>query len=226
MPTDLRVGGVVFDWDGTLADSLALFFRANAAVMAGLGVPFDELAYRHHYTPDWRVAYRRLGVPEERLEEAGRHWRDVFDARSGETRPLPGAVEAVERLAARGLSVGVVTAGDRRVVEPQITAFGLGPLLGACVYGDDLEAVKPDPAPLRRALELLGRANEPGDTAYVGDAPDDMRMAMAVGCPAIGIESMLGEAPALREAGAVAVFPSVATWVEAWLGPDEPASTR
>ncbi len=214
----LRLGGVVFDWDGTLADSLTLFFRANADVMAALGVPFDEEAYRRHYSPDWRVAYRRLGVPEARLEEAARLWRDLFDARSGETRPLPGAVAAVRRLVERGLPVAIVTAGDRRVVEPQIAAFGLDRLVSARVYGDDLEAAKPDPAPLRRALELMGHSGQAAETAYVGDAPDDMRMAKVVGCPAIGIESMLGEADALRAAGADAVYPSVADWVDESLG--------
>ncbi|HEU4674303.1 MAG TPA: HAD-IA family hydrolase [Candidatus Limnocylindrales bacterium] len=219
MGAHLRVGGVVFDWDGTLADSLALFFRANAAVMAELGVPFDEATYRRHYSPDWRVAYRRLGVPDGRLDEAARLWRERFDARSGDTRPLPGAVAAVERLVGHGLSVGVVTAGDRRVVEPQIAAFGLERYVAACVYGDDLETAKPDPAPLRRALALMGRSERAAETAYVGDAPDDMRMAKAAGCPAVGIESLLGEAATLRDAGAAAVYPSVAAWVEAWLGP-------
>lgn len=217
-PPDLP-GAAVFDWDGTLADSLGLFFHANAAVMTELGVAFDEAAYRRSYTPDWRVAYRRLGVPEDRLDEASRRWRDLFDRRSRETQPLPGAVAAVRRLADRGLALGIVTAGDRRVVEPQIAAFGLDRLVRACVYGDDLHVAKPDPAPLRRALELLGRADAAAETAYVGDAPDDMRMAVAAGCRAVGVESMLGEAEALRECGAEVVVPSVAAWVDALLGP-------
>jgi phosphoglycolate phosphatase len=218
VPPEMRLRGVVFDWDGTLADSLELFFRANAAVMAEFGVPFDEAAYRRHYTPDWRIAYRRLGVPEERLDEASRRWRELYDRRSVETRALPGAIDAVRRLVACGLAVGVVTAGDRDVVAPQLAAFGLEHVVSACVYGDDLPVAKPDPAPLRRALELMERSARPAETAYVGDAPDDMRMAVAVGCPAVGIESLLGEAGALREAGAVAVFPAVAAWVDAWWG--------
>jgi HAD superfamily hydrolase (TIGR01549 family) len=218
VPSAIRFRGVVFDWDGTLADSLELFFRANAAVMAELGVPFDEAAYRRHYTPDWRLAYRRLGVPEARLDEASRRWRELFDRRSGETRALPGAVDAVARLAAAGLSVGIVTAGDRDVVAPQVAAFGLAGFVSACVYGDDLPVAKPHPAPLLRALELMDAGSRPAAVVYVGDAPDDMRMAAAVGCPAIGIESLLGEADALVAAGADAVFPSVAAWVDAWWG--------
>lgn len=218
MPPVLPVAGVLFDWDGTLADSLGLFFAANARVMRELGVPFDEAAYRRHYTADWRLAYRQLGVPEERLDEANASWRRHFDGRSGETVPLPGAIEALDRLADAGLVLGVVTAGDRRVVEPQIAAFGLDRLLDVAVYRDDLEATKPDPAPLRHALDLLRLADRAHDVAYLGDAPDDMRMAVAAGCRAVGVESMLGEAATLRRAGAEDVVPSVAAWVELALG--------
>lgn len=221
---DVRAAGLraaIFDWDGTLADSLALFFRANAAVMRELGIPFDEAVYRRDYTPDWRVAYRRLGVPDERLEEAGLRWRQHFDARSAETVALPGAEDGLLRLHRAGVPLAIVTAGDRVVVEPQIAAFGLDRLVGACVYRDDLEATKPDPAPLRRALELLGLAGSVDGVVYVGDAPDDMRMARAVGCRAIGVESMLGDADALRSAGADEVVPSVAAWVDRVLGVPE-----
>jgi phosphoglycolate phosphatase len=209
----------LFDWDGTLADSLGLFFRANAAVMHELGVPFDEEAYRRHYTPDWRIAYRRFGVPEERLEEASVRWRRHFDARSLETRAIPGAVEAVGRLVAAGVLTGIVTAGDRVVVEPQIEAFGLGAVVAVRVYRDDLEATKPDPAPLRLALDRLGLGDRPADAVYVGDAPDDMRMARSVGSRAVGIPSMLGDEPALIAAGADEVAPSVAAWVDGLLAP-------
>jgi phosphoglycolate phosphatase-like HAD superfamily hydrolase len=59
---------------------------------------------------------------------------------------------------------------------------------------------------------------EPERVAYVGDAPTDMRMARAVGVRAIGIESVLGDPDELREAGADEVAPSVAAWVDGYLG--------
>jgi HAD superfamily hydrolase (TIGR01509 family) len=214
-----RIRAAIFDWDGTLADSLGLFFGANADVMRELGVPFDEAAYREHYTADWRTAYRRLGVPEHRLDEASARWREHFDRRSGETVPLPGATESLARLHEAGIVLGIVTAGDRAVVEPQMTAFGLDPIVSAAVFRDDLAVTKPDPAPLRRALDLLGLADEVNAITFVGDAPDDMRMARAVGCHAVAVESMLGDAAALRAAGADEVVSSVAAWVDHVLGP-------
>ena len=69
---------ILFDWDGTLVDSLGAFHRANSAVMASFGLPFDEVVYRRNYAPDWRLMYTRLGVPDDRLDEANELWHATF----------------------------------------------------------------------------------------------------------------------------------------------------
>lgn len=222
---------ILFDWDGTLVDSLGAFHRANAAVMAAFGLPFDEVVYRRHYVPDWRQMYLRLGIPDDRLDEANELWHATFGSEA-EVVAFPGTAEALDRLAGAGARLGIVTAGHRDVVEPQLEQTGLGVRLGIRVYGDDLPVHKPDPAPLRRALELAGPAgpasHRPASIAtavYVGDAPTDMQMARAVGVRAVGIASVLGEPGELRAAGAQEVASSVAAWVETVLGP-APATSR
>ena len=55
---------IVFDWDGTLVDSLPAIFDANTRVLAEYGLPFDLDRYRAAYVPDWRLMYQRLGVPD------------------------------------------------------------------------------------------------------------------------------------------------------------------
>jgi HAD superfamily hydrolase (TIGR01549 family) len=204
------VKAILFDWDGTLADSLGAFYRANRSVMEAFGLPFDEAIYRRNYAPDWRVLYRRLGVPDERLDEAATLWQGHFSIDGA--RPFPGVPEALGDLAGAGYRLGLVTATVRSVVEPLLRDFGLDRLLEARVFADDLDVYKPDPAPLRLGLARLGieRASE---ATYVGDVPDDMRMARAVGSGAIGIVSLLGDAPDLVAAGAQEVHPSVAAWV-------------
>ena len=209
---------VVFDWDGTLVDTLGALYRANESVLSGLGLPFDLDLYRQHYAPDWRLMYQRLGVPADRLDEANEQWLRAFDgAALGE--PFPGTVEAVGRLATAGMSLGLVTAGDRDIVEGQLARSGLAELLTIRIYGDDLPVHKPDPRPLREALSRLGLADRPDAAAYVGDAPDDMRMARLVGVRGVGISSVLGSPDELRAAGATDVAPTVVAWVEEVLGP-------
>jgi HAD superfamily hydrolase (TIGR01549 family) len=208
---------ILFDWDGTLVDSLGAFHRANATVMERFGLPFDVVRYRQHYVPDWREMYRRLGVPHERLDEANTLWTETFAANGDEVIAFAGVDAALRRLRDAGIVIGIVTAGHREVVEPQLVATGLGLLLPIRVFGDDLPVHKPDPEPLRLALRLAGDGHRPELCIYVGDAPTDMQMAVAVGARAIGIESVLGERAELLAAGANEVAPTVAAWVDAHL---------
>jgi len=203
---------ILFDWDGTLVDSLGAFQHANAAVMAAFGLPWDEAIYRRNYAPDWRLMYTNLGVPSDRLDEANELWHTTF-AGAEDVIAFEGVAGALARLHGAGCGLGIVTAGDRVIVEPQLARTGLGPLLPVRVFGDDLAVHKPDPAPLRRALELLGLAGRPESVAYVGDAPTDMLMARAVGVRAVGIASVVGDPEELVTAGADEVAATVAAWV-------------
>jgi len=206
------VDAILFDWDGTLVDSLGAFQAANGAVMAHYRLPWNESIYRANYTPDWRLMYRRLGVPADRLDEANELWHATF-ARSADIVAFDGVADALGLLEAAGVRLGIVTAGDRFIVEPQLDRTGLGRLLTVRVFGDDLAVHKPDPAPLRRALELLGMSDRPEHVAYVGDAPTDMLMARAVGVRAVGIASVVGDPDELVTAGADEVAATVAAWV-------------
>jgi beta-phosphoglucomutase-like phosphatase (HAD superfamily) len=202
---------ILFDWDGTLVDSLGAFHRANARVMDAFGLPFDEVVYRRHYVPDWRLMYLRLGIPGDRLDEANELWHATFAAGT-DVVAFEGAADALRALRDGGADLGVVTAGDRSIVIPQLERTGLAELLPIRVFGDDLPVHKPDPAPLRLALLMLGLDDRPDAVAYVGDAPTDMRMAVSAGCRPIGIASVLGDPDELRAAGAEEVSPSVAAW--------------
>jgi HAD superfamily hydrolase (TIGR01509 family) len=217
------VEAICFDWDGTLVDSLDTFYRANAAVMAELGLPFDRATYRRHYAPDWRVLYGRLGIPPAGLDDAHERWRRHFSP-AGSTL-FPGTREALASLVRAGRRLGVVTATIRAVVEPQLAELGIDELVPVRVFGDDLAVHKPDPAPLRLALERFGLPDRAGLVAYVGDAPDDMRMARRAGVRAIGIESMLSDRPGLLAAGADEVHASVAAWVASFAR-EEPEGAR
>lgn len=210
---------VVFDWDGTLVDSLPAITRANAEVMRSYGIAFDADVYRQAYSPDWQSMYARLGIPSAEVHEAGLRWLDAYRRDVVEPTAMPGAEAALERLAAAGLRLGLVTAGEREVVENQLEKTGLGRFLAVRVCGGDMPESKPHPAPLRKALRELGIDAAPERTIYVGDALDDMRMARTAGARGIGILSMMGTREELLQAGASEVADSVAAWVTAFLGP-------
>jgi len=208
---------IVFDWDGTLCDSLPAIYAANREVLEELGLPFDDARYRAAYVPDWRLMYQRLGVPDDRLEEAGRRWLALY-AEAAEAGLLPRVRESLERLVDAGFVLGLVTAGDRDVVGGQLERFGIADLIPARVFGTDDIAAKPHPAPLLRVLTELDRAEHVATARYIGDVPDDMRMARAVGAIGIGIESSIADREVMLEAGATAVYPRVADFVDDLLG--------
>jgi HAD superfamily hydrolase (TIGR01549 family) len=220
------VDAIVFDWDGTLVDTLPLIFEANRRVLEEIGLPFDDDRYRAVYVPDWRLMYQRLGVPDDALDTVGARWLELYGVAEG-ADILPGAADALRRLAGAGFVMGLVTAGDRDIVEDQLTRFGLADLLPVRICGTDGLAAKPHPEPLLRALADLGATERRVHARYVGDVPDDMRMARAVGARGIGIESAIGTREDLLEAGATEVHASVAAWVEGLLArsPDEPGVT-
>lgn len=208
---------VVFDWDGTLVDTLPAITRANAEVLGSLGVGYDDAAYRAAYSPDWRSMYRRLGVPAEQIEDAGWRWLGAYRSLMTEVQTFAGVEVAVRRLRDAGYLMGIVTAGDRPVVEHQLQATGLDAYFPVLVCGEDMPFAKPHPAPLLAALEQLGLRGDPALATYVGDAPDDMRMARTVGSRGVGIVSILGQRDELAAAGASEVAESVASWVAGFL---------
>jgi HAD superfamily hydrolase (TIGR01549 family) len=203
---------IVFDWDGTLADTLQLMYIATEEVVAGFGLRLTWEDYCRLWTPDWRVLYRSAGLPDDVIEEAGRRWWAAYRGRD-EAQLLPGAAEALVRLHAEGYPLALVTAGHRDNVGAQLRRHGLEELLRVRVHGDDMPQAKPHPEPLLRAVRELGLGPGAAGIAYVGDALDDMRMARAAGARAVGIDAVLGDAAALRAAGADETAPSVAAWV-------------
>ena len=207
---------VVFDWDGTLADTLPLMYAATDEVVAGFGLRLTWDDYCRLWTPDWRLLYRTIGLPDDVIEEAGRRWWAAYRGRD-EASMLPGAVDALQRLHDAGYPLALVTAGHRDNVGVQLRRHGLEELLRIRVHGDDLPEAKPHPAPLLRAIHELGLGPTAAGTAYVGDAFDDMRMARAAGAHAVGIGSVLGDEAELRAAGADDTAASVAAWVDRFL---------
>ena len=205
---------IFFDWDGTIVDSMGALFETDAAICRQIGVPFDEAIFRRTFSPNWRLMYRTLGIPEERTDEAVEVWRATFHP--DQTRSFPGVEAALARLAAAGCTLGIVTGGSRAEVEPQLTRLGIDGLMTVRVYGHDTAAGKPDPGPLLLALEMAG-ASQVDDALYVGDALDDMRMAAAAGVRGIGIVSVLATPEDLLAAGAVESAPSVVEWVGRFL---------
>ncbi|PWJ21218.1 HAD family hydrolase [Jannaschia seohaensis] len=172
---------VIFDLDGTLIDSAPSLHRAAAETMKTLGHRPPSRAEVESFVGDGvgMLVARCLaaaGAPAD-AEDAVRVFRQIYDA-----DPLTGvfvmdgAREILAALTARGIRLGLCTNKPLAPTRTILTGLALGPF-DAVVAGDSLPQRKPDPAPLRHAVALLGVA--PAQAAYVGDSHVDAETAVA-----------------------------------------------
>ena len=183
MTTERLPEAVLFDWDGTLVDTMSMIYRANVVALRSYGISMSREWFRERYTPDWRESYRELGIPEHAWDEMAARWSD--EMLRMRPRAMPRARAALRRLRARGIRVGLVTASTRAVVEPSIARLNLAGVFETAFYSDDVARSKPHPEALLRALEELGVA--PAATTYVGDTPVDLEMTRAAGATFVAV---------------------------------------
>jgi putative hydrolase of the HAD superfamily len=93
-------------------------------------------------------------------------------------RPLPGAVEALERLQAAGLALACVSNWDASLAS-QLKRAGVGRYFATVVSSAEAGAAKPDPVVFTVALERLGV--EPGRALHIGDTDADSEGSAAAG---------------------------------------------
>lgn len=194
---------VLFDWDGTLIDSFPAGYRASVTVLEHYGIDIDRDRFLETYSPNWYHSYEQLGLPRDEWDNADQMWRRTYHDQVSE--PFPFVSALLERLRKVGLTLGVVTSGNRDRVEKELRDNGFTEFFAAVVCFEDTEHKKPHPAPLSHALEQLELA--PGDTMYVGDRPEDIEMGRNVGAYTVGVESEYGPRSVLEEAKPDLILP-------------------
>jgi putative hydrolase of the HAD superfamily len=197
MPASLKA--VLFDAGNTL-----LFLdhdRMAAAVGAAIGVPLDPTRLAGAAGDAARAAERArgvdhdrarvylehlftgAGVPAARMEEVRGCLQRLHRENHLWCRLAPGTREALDRLRAAGLRLGVVSNSDGRV-EEALVAAGLRDCFDVVLDSALVGVEKPDPAIFRAALAALGVA--PAEALYVGDLYDvDVAGARAAGMEAV-----------------------------------------
>lgn len=214
---------LVFDWDGTLADSAALIVSGMQRAIAELGLParadaqIRELIGLGFHDAMGRL-YPELGADDvgqalegyRRLLVAGGH------ARHGpaEAPLFDGALEMLRELRAAGYRLAVATGKSRPSLR---RSFARHPELAALIASSrcaDETAAKPDPLMLRELLELEDLP--PEAALMVGDTEFDVQMALAARVPAVGVACGVHECERLRRAGALDIVDGV-SHLGAWL---------
>ena len=181
----MRYPVVLFDLDGTVVDSGGIILASmRHATQTVLGREFtDDELLANVGGPGLEAQMAAFGPGD--TAELVRVYRAHNEPLHETLEGFDGIGATLEALRERGHRLGIVTAKRRATVDLAFARLPLAHLFETIVGGDETERHKPDPAPLRLALERLGA--EARDAAYVGDSPYDMQAARAGGLHAIGV---------------------------------------
>ena len=199
----MELHAVIFDLDGVLVDSEAVWDQARRGVVADNGgrwTPEATAAMMGMSSPEWsRYLHDELGAGLEPAELNAQVVQRVLDAYHHDVPALPGAVDAVRRLAARW-PLGLASSANRPVIDAVLETTGLTGCFAATVSGDEVPRGKPAPDVYQAAAGKLGV--DPADAAAVEDSSNGLRSAAAAGMLVIAIPNR--EFPPSQDALAVA----------------------
>jgi HAD superfamily hydrolase (TIGR01509 family) len=191
---------IVFDFDGVIANSEPLHFRAFRDVLADRGVALTEADYYGRY-----LGYDDLGAFRAIASDRGLAWAPAEVATLTADKALrmevlerdasvlfPGAADAIRRAAAAvpiAIASGALGAEIRRVLE----GAGLAGCFSAIVAAEDTAAGKPAPDPYRRAVALVGEVAgtelAPSECVAIEDSRWGIASARAAGLRTVGVTS-------------------------------------
>ena len=182
---------VVFDLDGTLVDSAPDIVATLNLLLSEEGHPPVPLADARDMIGEgaWALLVKGFSAAGANLDESRRgelvarfiaHYRGRL---AEESRPFPGAIAAADALLAMGARLAVCTNKRGDLAREVLGGLGLLDRFAAVVGGDAAPAAKPDPRPLRLAIERAG--GDPARALMVGDSESDAGAARALGIPLV-----------------------------------------
>lgn len=195
---------VIFDFDGTLADSFGWFLRAYDEVAEALGlrrIVAEEVPALRSEPPS--ALLRHFGVPAWRVPQLALRLRRLQARDIAQIRLFEGIGAMLGDLAARGTMLAIVTSNDSpnvRTVLGGHAAHFAHLACGAAVLGKRTKLCQ-----VLRASGML-----PGDALCVGDELRDLDAAQEAGIPFAGVSWGFADPAALHARGAAMVFSSPA----------------
>ena len=182
------IDAVVFDLDGLLLDTEQLWDEVREELAGERGGRWSERAQGDMMgmsSPEWsRYMHEVVGLhesPDEIAEEVVRRMEALYRERL----PLvPGAREAVERLAARW-PLGLASSSNRPLIDLALELAGLARFFAATVSSEEVARGKPAPDVYLEAVRVLGVA--PSRAAAIEDSRNGIRSAHAAGLRVVAI---------------------------------------
>ncbi|MDX3774040.1 HAD-IA family hydrolase [Chromatiaceae bacterium AAb-1] len=179
---------VIFDWDGTVMDSVGRIVSSmrNAAALSGVAVP-DEHTVKQIIGLSLEPALDKLFPDADSAlrQQLFEHYRDQYVLHNTTPAPLfSGAEDVFRQLRQRNVLLAVATGKARRGLQRIFEETGLGSYFITTRCADEAQS-KPHPDMLQQILAELNMTAQ--QAVMIGDTSHDMKMAQAIEMPRIGI---------------------------------------
>ncbi len=159
----------LFDWDGSLADNLSIWFAGYRKVFASHRINVTNELIGKEVIGDWQGP-ERLGVTK--TEEFFTELEAEVLEKVNKAKLNPGVFEVLNRIKREGGKIGVITASRKRWVKGALRGNGLRDLVDVFLGKEDVEFIKPHPEGILKCLDMMqGKLEE---ALMVGDNEKDI----------------------------------------------------
>jgi len=175
----------IFDWDGTVMDSVSQIVASLQAVGRHFDAPIEASAAQHIIGLALPVAMQQL-FPNHthHIDEMRQVYAQHYHAHPDAAPVFAGIPAMFDALQAQGIQLAVATGKNRNGLDRVLAQSGLGDYFVITRSADEANS-KPDPLMLQQILQKTGIAA--GDAVMIGDTTFDLQMAQAIAMPRVGV---------------------------------------
>ncbi|QLJ52493.1 MAG: hypothetical protein Sv326_0318 [Candidatus Fermentimicrarchaeum limneticum] len=170
----MRFKAVLFDWDGTLYDSIDTSFKIYGELFkkyANLNLTCDY--FRETFIVNYHKYYAMHGIPENKWEEVDNHWLKRFHEMEGEIHLFAGVKEMLKEIYEKKIRIGLVSNGTGGRIKKEMRKNVIYDYFTAVITDDEIKDFKPNPIGVQEALKAI--KVEASDALYVGDMLEDVQ---------------------------------------------------
>ncbi|MEF3302980.1 HAD family hydrolase [Paenibacillus sp. GYB003] len=182
----MSITTVLFDFDGTLADTLPICIHSIAESFLkydGKTLTAEDVVAMFGPTEADIIRFNLRN--RDAAEDAVRLFYELYDKEHDRmVRPNADMIALLDRLASDGYRLGIVTGKGRASLDISLERLGMKHYFGVTVSGDEMMKPKPDPEGVVTAMNGLGAKRE--ETVFIGDSEADMRAGKGAGVFTIG----------------------------------------
>lgn len=197
----MKYTAALFDLDGTLTESGEGIMKSFRYAFEKMNLPLSADADLSVVIgPPLKGSFARFGVPEERLDEAVRTYRERYNTIGKyENKPYPGVEELLRKLSKKGILLYVATSKPEPMAKDILNHFSLD------AYFDEIAGATFDGSrgTKKEVIEyLLKKTGFKGNCVMIGDTAFDITGAHETGLDGLGVEWGYGTHESMEKAGA------------------------